>query len=882
MRHPTELATERASADHFRPDVEGLRAVAVLLVLFYHAQVPFFGGGYVGVDVFFVISGFLITGLILRELETTGRLSITGFYSRRARRLLPAAALTLLVTLAASVVLLSAVRIPDVATDIASAAAYVSNFRFGIQANDYFAANAAPSPVLHFWSLSVEEQFYLFWPTLMVALFWLSGRLRAGRRGLFAGIALVSALSLVVCVWLTGQNQPWAFFLLPTRAWELGLGALLAVSLGRLPAIRPRIAAAIVIAGLAAIALADLVLNDASVFPGVAAILPVAGAGLVILGGLGKPLPAKLLALPPFTFLGRVSYSIYLWHWPMLVFAAVLYGSALPLWLSVLVAAASIPVAALTQRLIEQPFRVGRLIGIRPRWNLSQALASSLTLVLLCAGATVYSRRQVDGSLAGLTPSIANIDQFDPRGWCTDPADLTTCAYGVVSSATTVVIFGDSLAAQWFPAIEEVASQQGWRLVALARGWCPSADVDVINGDLNRVEPECRDWREKAFARIAAEHPDLVIVTNHRWQPVVDGQLVQDQQQQAQLWQAGLERTLARLTTSAKAVAVLGETPATGGPSPATCLPDHPGDFAACARSRSIVADRQSLEIDAAGKYGATFIDPTRWMCQGDTCPAVIGSYIAYMDTTHITSAFAASLAPDLQAALAPLVGPGEPVASAPVLVTTLKDTFSRSLQAGWGQPDVGPDWASDASEVQDSSVDGAVGKMSVQSANGGLFERVDVAGTDTDVLGRWALAALPVGGPIALHFWPRVVDANDYYGFYLSIDAAGEIFATGEVTSGGQSRILAGPVLVASDYATGDWRWVRAEAFGVNPTSLRIRVWKDGTAEPSEWTLDFSDATAAVQASANTVQLGISMGDGQTLLPYDVGFDDITISSSP
>ena len=301
-------AMTSAPPDHFRPDVEGLRAVAVLLVPLYHAGVPGFGGGYVGVDVFFVISGFLITGLILRELETTGRLSITGFYSRRARRLLPAAALTLLVTVAASVALLSAVRIADVATDIASAAAYVSNLRFGIQ------ANAAPSPVLHFWSLSVEEQFYLFWPTLMVALFWLSGRLRAGRRGLFAGIALVSALSLVACVWLTGQNQPWAFFLLPTRAWELGLGALLAVSLGRLPAIRPRIAAALVLAGLAAIALADLVLSDASVFPSVAASLPVAGAGLVILGGLGKPLPARLLALPPFTFLGRVSYSIYLWH----------------------------------------------------------------------------------------------------------------------------------------------------------------------------------------------------------------------------------------------------------------------------------------------------------------------------------------------------------------------------------------------------------------------------------------------------------------------------------------------------------------------------------------------------------------------------------------
>ena len=200
----------------FRPDLEGLRAVAVLLVLLYHAGIAGFGGGYVGVDVFFVLSGFFITGVIDRELRSTGHLNVAAFYARRARRLLPAAAVVLLATLAASIVLLPAFRMHSVSADIAGAGVYVSNLRFGIQANDYFQATASPSPVLHFWSLSLEEQFYLFWPAALLAASRLPlGRTERGRIGV--AIALIGVLSLVAGAWLTGVNQPWAFFLLPTK-----------------------------------------------------------------------------------------------------------------------------------------------------------------------------------------------------------------------------------------------------------------------------------------------------------------------------------------------------------------------------------------------------------------------------------------------------------------------------------------------------------------------------------------------------------------------------------------------------------------------------------------------------------------------------------------
>ena len=872
--------------DHFRPDVEGLRAVAVLLVLLCHAQVPFFGGGYVGVDVFFVISGFLITGLLLRELDSTGKISFTGFYARRVRRLLPASALTLLVTLGASVLLLSPVRIPSVTADIASAAAYVSNFRFGIAANDYFAANAAPSPVLHFWSLSVEEQFYFVWPSVLLILFAVSSRLHVGRRGLFVGMALLSAASLVGCVWLTGENQAWAFYLLPTRAWELGLGALLAISAGRLPLPGRWTSTGLIVLGVAAIALPAVLFSDSTSFPGFAAILPVAGAGLVILGGSRASFPARVLSLPPATFLGRISYSVYLWHWPMLLFAGVLYGTTLPLPLSVLVALASIPVAAITQRLVEQPFRLGRFIGTRPRVNLGQAVASALVLAMLAGGASVYATSEVDATLGDLIPPVADSMPMI-GGWCLTPGEvdnMSSCVYGDLSSDVTVVLFGDSHAEQWFPALQSIATSRGWRLVTLT-GRCPSLMLTTADPQFSN-KAACEAWREHAFTRIAAERPALVILANFARQDLeIDGATVVDRATVIREWGRALSATLDRLKGMSAKVAIIGETPLPGVDVP-TCLSLHLHDFDACAKPAiSIPAEWHDSDRSDATQVGADFIDPTPWLCNAADCPAVIGDYIVYRDISHLTQPFVASLAPELDAALSPLVAGDEtashvprPVASTPELETWLTDTFGRTVSAGWGQPEVGPAWMGDNGE--DVSVDGMAGRMSVGAAGDGRFVWVPVTGTDVAVSGRWALDALPVGAPAALHFWPRVVDGSNYYGFYATVDPAGDVFASFTVIAGGQTSVIAGPTLVASGYAPGDWWWVRAEASGVNPTSLRTRVWKDGTAEPSTWTQELTDPTAPLQVSGNAVQVGLWNSAGETTLPFGARFDDVTIEA--
>ena len=289
--------------DQFRPDLEGLRAVAVLLVLLYHARIVGFSGGYVGVDVFFVLSGFFITGAIDRELRRTGRVNVTAFYARRARRLLPAAAIVLLATLAGSILILPSFTIRGVSIDIASAGLYVSNLRFGIEANDYFKATVFPSPVLHFWSLSLEEQFYLFWPAALLV----ARRLPLGpteRRRIVVAIAVMGLVSLVAGIWLTGVNQPWAFFLLPTRAWELAIGGLIAVGFSEVRRLPRRAASLATPIGVGLILVANFAFDDSTPFPGTAALVPVLGSALVIIGGLrdGTSVTARGLSVAPMRY----------------------------------------------------------------------------------------------------------------------------------------------------------------------------------------------------------------------------------------------------------------------------------------------------------------------------------------------------------------------------------------------------------------------------------------------------------------------------------------------------------------------------------------------------------------------------------------------------
>jgi peptidoglycan/LPS O-acetylase OafA/YrhL len=693
----------------FRGDIEGLRAVAIALVLLYHAQIPGFEGGYVGVDVFFVLSGFLITGILLRERQSRGTISLPGFYARRARRILPAAALVLSATVCASALLLPPLAFPDTARDAASAAVYVCNIRFGFQATDYLASQQAASPILHYWSLAVEEQFYLFWPAVVLLVCRGSGAI--GRRiGLTA--LVVSLVSLVGCVWLTGVNAPWAFFLLPTRAWELGIGAMLATSgrwLDRLP---NGFAAAAAWAGLAAVAASGVVLNDATPFPGTAALMPTIGTALVVAGGF-RPSPfgpGRLLATALPRYVGRISYSLYLWHWPLLVIPAAAAMAPLPLHERVALVGVAFVLAAISQRYVEDPIRHGRFVGTRTAPSLAMAGALSVTVALsslglgMAAGSAPGHAAAASSALASdeavvaqiidsavpatavaatagvaaaatssaglpetvdravpeaLQPSLADARSNIPKPYwdgCHLSAlqvDSPACVYGDPKGTHTIVVFGDSHALQWWPAFDQIARDNGWKLVNYTKSACTPMNALQWNTSLKRSYPECQTWTQRTLVKIAALHPDIVVVSSTRVGYIrPDGSIYSDSEALG-VYRNSMGTTLRTLASMATHVVMLGDTPISQFDVP-VCVSAHTNSLLACSTpvDKAVNWPWHDAIKTTAQNAGVAYVDPTYWICSSSPCPPVVGDFLVYHDNQHLTPPFARALTDRLAAGL--------------------------------------------------------------------------------------------------------------------------------------------------------------------------------------------------------------------------------------
>jgi peptidoglycan/LPS O-acetylase OafA/YrhL len=668
----TAVSTE--SPTHFRPDIEGLRAVAILAVLAYHTRLPALVGGFVGVDVFFVISGFLITGLLLRELRSAGRIDLPAFYARRARRLLPAALLVIGVTVAVSALVLSPVRFPGVAADGAAAALYVSNYRYAVIATDYFAAGGQPSPLLHFWSLGVEEQFYLFWPILIAVAVRILGSSR-----LWLILAILALGSFAISVVITDVEAPWAFYSLPTRAWQLALGGLVALLVLRLDHRVPRTIFAVVgLLGIALIASAVVLIDETTPFPGYAALLPAVGGALVIVGGQhAGVMPGRILASPPFRWFGRISYSLYLWHWPILILGPIVLGRG-GLRVRVALALLSIGVAALSTRYVESPFRFGKWPRTSGRTLLASAACSLIISGAAVLASTDPSPTEAQAPTPTLGPETAARPQL-PRPLLTGPlpADLAPalvdakedrgdvrrdgcearvtesairdCVYGSATSSTTVVLLGDSHASMWMPAIQAIGDQRGWRIVALLKPACSPVIVTVWERALNRAFRECDAWRQSALARVRDVHPSIVFVTSSRTYDIVDadGNLLKSDR--AGPWQAGLVALLRELKRDSDRVVLIGEIPRHRS-DPVECLASR-GRLEDCTalRSQTVRQSYQAIEQRAADKAGIDLIEPVDWLCQERSCALVLDPYLIYRSRGHITATAALLLAAQMR-----------------------------------------------------------------------------------------------------------------------------------------------------------------------------------------------------------------------------------------
>jgi peptidoglycan/LPS O-acetylase OafA/YrhL len=694
-----ERLTGRAG---FRNDIQGLRALAVVLVLGYHAGVPQLSGGFVGVDVFFVISGFLITGLLLREIDTTGSVDLRSFYARRARRLLPATAVVLTATAVITAAVIPVTRWSSIVWDIASSAVYATNWRLAARSSDYLASDGAASPVQHFWTLAVEEQFYLVWPLLLLALVTLHRRTGWRlRQMLVVAIVILAITSLWWSVTLTSEAPGQAYFVTTTRIWELAIGAILAFGVSvasRLPMV---VRAPLAVAGLAAIGFAALTFDASTPFPGAAALIPTMGAAAFIAAGTSATVPTigRLLDNSPTRMVGSLSYSLYLWHWPLLVGARAVWadpGQPLAVPIGLVVVVASVLPAWLTYRFVEQPIHHAPVLVDSLKRNAGLAVACTAVVAIAAAGvglavpeatpmlaagdegAGAHALEDARGGDDSASPDGNPADDEVPTGE-SDPGlisdeivdeadfepdpiaalrdvarvngesciagingvDLESCEFGPAAAETTVAVVGDSKMHQWLPAIQAIAESRGWRVTTYLKSACALVRVPVgRDGSLYR---DCAEYNEKRFEVLLDSRFDIILTSQRApnafmpEEPTAVGRqaMVDDLRR---TWR-DLSRTGARVTV------VLDN----AGPpmSVPDCVASNAEQLSVCAfpRAKAVGVGAAPVQLAAlAGSDEVQLLSLQDWICLPSMCPAIVGNVLVYRQGSHLTGTYVASL----------------------------------------------------------------------------------------------------------------------------------------------------------------------------------------------------------------------------------------------
>ena len=639
--------------DGFRPDIEGMRGIAVLLVVLFHSGVPGFGGGFIGVDVFFALSGYLITGIILNEITKRGKLSFRNFYARRARRLLPAAGLVVVSTLVLMLLMYSPLELGKYASWASYTSLYASNYMFMWDASNYFASDVTRNPYLHTWSLAVEEQFYLFWPAL-IALTLIATK---SRRQLAVVLTVMSGVSLAFCIWLTNYRAPWAFFGLPTRAWEFGLGGLGCMVPAEYLVRRKSLTAAVGWIGFAAVLAGSVVFSSQTPFPGLAAALPVLGTIAVLLAWFSglRWGPIALLETSPLQYLGRQSYSWYLWHWPILLLAGLQFPNIS--WPGKLLAAlVALALAHITFITLEKPVRFHPFLVARPGLSLGLAplvAVLGVTVSLLTQG---IARRELASEPQASFWAAANDRRVLFEAHCltgSGSTRLAECTYGDPASDTTILLFGDSHAEHWFPALNRIALENHWRLLTLLKASCPPAEVKIFNTNLKRDDTECTEWRSAALAHITGLHPHLVVLSESD-QPVAAPGQMQLHSVSSEDWERGLRSTVSYLDSRGVKTVVIADVPRPEFDVP-TCLSraaarSHSAQDCNVSRSTALNEDARRAERAAVtGLSNIRLLDFADQLCPNQVCQTLVDGQVVFRDGDHLTSSFSQSLAPVLK-----------------------------------------------------------------------------------------------------------------------------------------------------------------------------------------------------------------------------------------
>lgn len=670
-----------APETHNRKDIQGLRAIAIITVLFAHANFPFFSGGFVGVDVFFVISGFLITGILIKEYSARGKISIPNFYARRVRRIIPAATIVIIATVILSTIILGREASVPTYWDAVWSSLFVSNWYMAFVGVDYFSLGATPSPLQHFWSLAVEEQFYVIWPTLIIILTFFAGKAKSKTFRPVLAVALTAIIiaSLAWSIYQTNLEPTVAYFSTLTRGWELAVGALLAVVAHKIN-INKIMRTVLMYAGIVMIMVAVAVFTEEMPFPGFAAMLPVFGSALVLLSGTNNHAKFNQILTNKFmVWIGGISYALYLWHWPMLILWESKTGEKPSFFIALCLLLISVLLAWMSTTFVEDPLRLSRW------WKNKKFLSNLLGVVLIVATVGVSyllvpasafremnrmqivplstvlenvqkatlpnSQHYINGTtmpelaLIGEDRSIVYDDGCHIEH--ADPTVLKNCVYGDKTSDVNIAVLGDSHASMYIPALDLWGMKNDVKINLFAKSECPSAGFTPYSNILKRAYYECKDWREEAINAIIEMKPAYVVLVNaHQIQAVnSDGEPEMSKTVMDRKWSEGYKLTIDKFKQAGIPVIILGDAPGLGKDS-ATCIKANQEDATECStdmlKETTLMIER---ETEASKSNNIPYVKVIDLFCYENTCPDIIDNRVVYMDGTHITKTYSEYLA---------------------------------------------------------------------------------------------------------------------------------------------------------------------------------------------------------------------------------------------